>query len=331
MDIIKAVEILEQHNIIRTSRIIGNYYQIYCPFHNDGNEKKPSCGILLHDETRNGIQYEAGWFHCFTCQHAGSFEQSVNKIFEIHNYSQTGTEWLKEHVPDFEEGSDFAYLVPPDLMNNLINKNAVNQALELSNHKKQEYVSEEELASYRFTIPYMYERKLTDKIIGDYDIGFDANWIPPGRKRKVPCITFPVRDKYGNTLFLCRRSVEGKMFHYPEGVTKPLYGIDMIKPGTQSIIICESCINALTAVSYGYQAIATLGTGNSYQMQQLKELGAREFVLCFDGDDAGKRATRKFKKALKSIAFVWEMTMPDGKDANDCSKEEFDQLYSERI
>lgn len=55
-------------------------------------------------------------------------------------------------------------------------------------------------------------------------------------------------------------------------------------------------INALTCWKWGYPSVALLGTGNSYQMQQLRELGVSEYVICMDGDDAGKRATSKIKK-----------------------------------
>lgn len=330
MDIENAINILAQHEILRPVRRTGNYYQIYCPIHNGGNERKPSCGVLLHDEYRNGQSYPAGWFHCFSCGHAKPFTETINQIFAERKYGMSGTEWLKEHISDFEEDTDFEYLIPPEVMETIMNKHVISQINELTHTDTPKYVSEEELASYRFTVPYMYERKLTDKIIEDYDIGYDGNWKFGGRKRPTPCITFPVRDQDGHTLFLCRRSIEGKIFHYPEGVTKPVYGIDMIKPGTKSLIICESCINCLTCVAYGYPAVATLGTGNQYQIQQLRELGMHEFVLCFDGDDAGRRATNKFKKALQSVAFVWTIEMPDGKDANDCTKEEFDALYEER-
>jgi len=332
MNIVRAIDILAQHNIIRTVKVVGDYYRIYCPIHNDGNERKASCGVLIHDQYKNGQHYPAGWFHCFACGYADTFVNTINKIFELRGLGQSGVSWLNEHVPDFEEDEEIDYLVPTDIMEQLINKHSIQDIRSrLDESNKFSIVSEEELSKYRFTVPYMYERKLTDKIIEDYDIGYDANWQFGNKKSPTPCITFPVRDISKNTLFICRRSIEGKIFHYPEGVIKPLYGIDMIPATAKSIIICESCFNALTAVAYGYFAVATLGTGNSYQIQQLKELGIHDFVLCFDGDDAGRRATNKFKKALKSVAFVWTIEMPDGKDLNDCTKEEFDELYKNRV
>ena len=89
--------------------------------------------------------------------------------------------------------------------------------------------------------------------------------------------------------------------------------------------------NCLTAVTYGYNAVALLGTGNSYQLSQLKQLGVREFVICLDPDDAGKRGTEKLKKALAGSAFIWVIEMPPGKDLNDCTKDEFDILYSQKV
>ena len=233
---------------------------------------------------------------------------------------------MVENIPGFERIEDSDDLIPSDLMGSVLSKYAADYVKSLTT-TKQTYVSEEELAKYRFTVPYMYERKLTDEIIVKYDIGFDANFIPPGRKKPLPCITFPVRDKQGRTLFFCRRAISTKFFSYPEGVVKPVYGLYELPKGCKSVVVCESCFNALTSVRYGRPAIALLGTGNSYQIQQLKELGVNEFILAFDPDEAGKRATAKLKKALHSVAIVWSFEgIPEGKDLNDLTKEEFDAL-----
>ena len=62
----------------------------------------------------------------------------------------------------------------------------------------------------------MYERGLTDEVIEEFDIGYDKD---------TRCITFPVRDKSGGTLFVARRSVDTKYFNYPKEAEKPLYGL----------------------------------------------------------------------------------------------------------
>lgn len=328
IDIISILDKLESMNLIRTHRKTGNYMQIYCPFHSDGNEKKPSCGVLLNDEYRNGQQYPAGFCHCFACQYAKPLDAMITDLLKIHNISKSGLDWLRENIPDFDENQvNYDYLLDLNTIASLVNKYALNYIKSYSD-KHQDYISESELASYRYTVPYMYDRKLTDEIIEKFDVGYDANWIAPGRKKPTPCITFPVRNKSGQTLFLCRRSIVGKFFNYPTGVTKPVYGLYELPDNCKSVIVCESCFNALTCWVYGKPAVALLGTGNAYQLQQLKELGVNEFILAFDPDDAGKRATEKLKRALHSVAIVWSYAnIPVGKDINDLTKEEFDSLY----
>jgi len=329
MDVIAVVDKLAEFGLIRTNKIINNYYSVYCPFHSNGQERRPSCGVLLRDEYRNGQRYRAGLWHCFTCSYAKDMNTAVTDILKSRSINKSGFDWLKENVPGFEDEYQFESLIPENLMSDVNNK----FALEYIKEKTQPattFVSEEELASYRYTVPYMYQRKLTDEIIAKYDVGVDLNWIPPGRKKPVPCITFPVRDEQGRTLFFCRRSIEGKMYSLPSGVTKPVYGLDMIPKGTKSVIICESIINALTCEVWGYHAVALLGTGNSYQIEQLKRLGCNEFVICMDGDEAGRRATEKLRKQLSSVAIVWAIQMVDGHDVNDIDKETFDRLYEEK-
>lgn len=327
IDVIVVLDKLESLGLIKTRKRVGNYMQIYCPFHNDGNERKPSCGVLLHEEIRNGKKYPQGWTHCFSCGFAKSLPDMVTELLKIYNINKSGLDWLHENIPDFDSNNkNFELLIPSDTMD-LINEQYAISYIQTYTESNLQYISENELSSYRFTIPYMYERKLTDEIIEKFDIGYDANWIIPGRKKTTPCITFPVRGKNGNTLFLCRRSIQGKFFNYPDGVIKPVYGLFELPKNCKSVIICESCFNALTCWVYGKPAVALLGTGNPYQIQQLKELGVNEFILAFDPDEAGRKATEKLKRALRQVAIVWSFEgIPSGKDINNLSKEEFDSL-----
>lgn len=326
-DIYEILQKLESMGFLKLHKQVGNYMQIHCPFHSDGKERKPSCGVLLHEEVRGGKKYPRGWTHCFACHYANSLPDMITDLLKLHNVSKSGLDWLKENIPDFENvNEDFEFLIPTELMD-MINENFAVSYIQSLTKPKHKYIEESELSSYRYTVPYMYERKLTDEIIEKFDIGYDAKWIAPGRKTPTPCITFPVRDTKGNTLFFCRRSIQGKFFNYPTGVIKPVYGLYELPKGCKSVIVCESCFNALTCWVYGKPAVALMGTGNSYQIQQLKELGVQEFILAFDPDDAGNKATEKLKRDLKHVAIVWSFEgIPMGKDINDLSKEEFDSL-----
>ena len=331
MDMYAILNKLESFGLLRQKKQSGNYMAIFCPFHNNGQEKKPSCGVLLESEYRNGKKYPQGLVHCFGCGYSKNLPDAVADMLKLHNITADAREWILENIPEMDEDAalDYERLIPSETLEGLTNRYALDYLQTLTD-KKKPYVSEEELASYRYTVPYMYERKLTDEIIEKFDVGFDPKFVPPGRKKPVPCITFPIHDIDGNTLFLCRRSIEGKMYHYPEGTEKPLYGIDMLPTRCKQLFICESIINALTLWSWGYYAVALLGPGNSLQMQQLRMTGADEYVICTDGDEAGHKAAEKLKKVLRKVAITWVVPMPDGKDVNDLTREEFEQCFAAR-
>lgn len=330
-DIEKALEYMDQAHLIRLARSTSssNWRQMYCPFHNNGQEKKPSCGCALEEQVRNGKIYPAGFFHCFSCNAKHSLAEGIKEILTLKGNSIEAHPFLKPYI-EGQVQTQLDSLIPSELMSGLVNKYAA-ESLKMRIQGRKPFVSEEELQSYRFTVPYMYQRKLTDSVIDKYDVGFDGKFIPPGRKKPLPCVTFPVRDIQGRTLFICRRSIEGKFFNLPTDVEKPVYGIYELPPGTKEVIICESIFNALTCVVYGKPAVALLGTGTQYQISQLRKLGVMSYVICLDNDEAGRKGTEKLKKALAGSAIIWSMTVPnDGRDVNNLSKEEFEYYYSRR-
>lgn len=328
MDVVRILERLESLNLVRLNKIAGDYYSVYCPFHSNGQERRPSCGVLIHEQYRNGQLYPEGWWHCFTCGIAKSMKQAVEDILSSHPVGSDIREELNRLIGD-DLAVESSHLVSSKEVDSIISRFAIKNIHQMSN-KKVTYICEEELASYRYVVPYMYERKLTDQIINKYDIGVDMHFIPYGGKKEVPCITFPVRDKNGKVLFILRRAISSKRFFIPDDVQKPVYGIYELPKGINTVVVCESCFNALTSVRYGKPAVALLGTGTPYQIEQLKRLGVSNFILALDPDEGGRSGTVRLRKALKSCAVVWSYVgIPEGKDVNDLTEEEFNSLELE--
>lgn len=290
-----------------------NNIQVTCPYHKDGQERKPSMGILKKD----------GTCHCFTCGKVATLQQMISHCFGHPDdmVGAFGWNWLlKNFITISVEDRDDIDLDFDRGGNNLANTSNDN------------FVSEEELDSYRYFHPYMYKRKLTDEIIEIFDIGYDKN---------SKCITFPIRDINGNTLFIARRSVVTKFFNYPQGVEKPVYGyyeIMRMRTGKfkelfpneftcDELIICESMLDALTCWVYGKPAVALNGLGNELQFKQLNSMPFRKFILATDMDDAGRKARARIKQRLQHkivTEYVWDVKV--AKDINDMSKEMFDNL-----
>jgi DNA primase len=294
-----------------------NNYMVCCPFHKNGQERKPSMGILKSD----------GTCHCFACGYVASLPEMISNCLGYDDMGNMGSKWLIRNFQSIsvEEREDididFSRGVKP-----IHNTN---------------YVTEEELDKYRWTHPYWKKRGITDeRIIELFDLGYD---------KETDCITMPVRDKSGHTLFVARRSVKTKFFNYPEGVEKPLYGLfeiysDACKIGTRweygkavedyysevlfpkEVIVCESMIDALTCWQYGKYAVALNGLGTSEQFKQLQRLNCRKLIIATDNDQAGQAARYRIKQNIKN-KILTQYVLPQGKkDINDLTEEEFNNL-----
>lgn len=296
---------LELNGVKRFAKFIdsGNNIQTNCPFHKEGQERKPSFGINKN----------TGECHCFGCGWSGTLSEMISNCFGKDDFGDYGNKWLIRNFLSVAVESR------PDIDVDFCRRRKIT-----SETKK--YISEQELDSYRYTHPYMYKRKLTDEIIDLFDIGYD---------KSTECITFPNRDINGNCLFVARRSVKTKFFNYPQDVEKPVYGLyecnicaKTIKNWfPNEIIICESMLDALTCWVYGKYAVALNGTGNENQFKTLRNMPNRKFILATDMDEAGLKARERIRQSLGNkivTEYVWDINV--AKDINDMNKEYFDSL-----
>lgn len=313
-DIIEKLQIelkTRGSHLLHSSRPVNGYLMVSCPYHNDGNERRPSA------QFRN----EDGLFYCHACKECHSLPDVIT--YCLH---ENGWNWLRKNF-----------------LNDKVIKRDINLDFNKINKKKNiKYIDKSELDKYRFIHSYILNRGISKDVIRKYDIGYDKDfnlttYDKNGNKKYNhigECITFPVKDINGNILFIARRSIYGKTYHYPYGVDKPIYGLYEINkffPNCKSVIICESMINALTCVTYGKPAIALNGTGSYSQIQELKKLPFREYILGLDPDTAGEKGKEKIKKNLLGVKILKELIIPKGKDINDLSEEEFKSLEIKNI
>ena len=289
--------------LLQKTKQSGDDIMVQCPYHGDGQERRPSAGIRKSD----------GIFHCFACNETHTLPEVISHCFGKDAFGEFGWRWLLQNfgTVSVEERKDLNLLM--DRQNDVIKRD----------DDVIEYVSEEELDSYRYFHPYMYERGLTDDVIDMFDIGYD---------RDSKCITFPVRDIRGNCLFVARRSVSYKYFNYPKGVEKPLYGLyelnhvyGNIIPNDE-VIVCESMLDALAFWTINRCAVALNGLGNELQFKQLRELPVRKLILATDMDERGLSARNRIRKNVPN-KIITQYFFPEGrKDANDCTKQELREL-----
>lgn len=319
---IKETVLDEQgREILRKIKRSGDNIMVCCPKHSGGQERKPSCGILTVDKKG----HSAGEVHCFSCDLVGSFDVFVSACFGFFDDEGAyGRKWLRE---TFISGEEYER---PDVP---ITCQRVNPFQMLKNQKTTNFVSEQELASYRFYHPYMWKRKLTPEVVEKYDVGYQKDYRLQIKKEDgtieysnpIECLTFPCRDINGNCLFVSRRAIYNKSFFLPLDLEKPVYGIYELPKNAESVVICESVINALTCASYGIPAVALFGTGDSLQYKQLNSLPIKHYILGLDPDKAGAKGTYKLKNNLKG-KLLTKLILPYKKDINDLTYEQFMSL-----
>lgn len=277
----------------------NNDIAVTCPHHKFGKEENPSCNIYVGNSTPT-LKY--GTVNCLTCHFNGTFSHFVAECMEISD--EQANEWLLAHFK-----SDRVTSLEFDL-----------EPIELPKVIKPKYLNESILETFQSWHPYMEKRKLTRKVCETFKVKYDT---------KTKCIVFPVWDIKGNLLFLTRRSVESKKFIIDKSVDKPVYLLNyLISHNINEAWVFESQINTLTGWTHGLPSIGLFGTGDKYQYEILNKSPIRIYHLCFDGDEAGDKGVKRFLQNVRKDVIIDVVPIPRGKDFNDLSYEEVENLIT---
>ena len=273
----------------------GNQLKISCPIHKEGQESHPSCFIT--DDVDSEIN---GVWHCFTCNYSGT-------IFDLIAYCFNqdlvfAHEWLEERFADI-------FVMTQEILPEIqLNTPSINT----------NFLDEKELEQYKYFHPYMFQRGLTEEIIKKFKVGCTSDG---------EYLVFPCWDMHDNLVGIFKRSTKTKKFIIPQGIDKPVYLLNyVIKENISTVYVCEGIIDTLYMWSIGYPAIGLFGTGTKYQYEILKKSGIRNYILCFDGDEAGDKGCHRFIKNMRKDCFITIKQLPRGKDVNNLTKEEFEKL-----
>ena len=275
----------------------GDNVRVTCPVssHSGGKETNPDCNVYCAHS--DDLQY--GWFRCFACGTQGPLYSFVAHCFD--SSEAYAKKWLIDNYGK-------------KISNNVISLDSI----DLTSKKKNDIIEETILDKYQSYHPYLQQRGISRHICEQFKVKYDT---------ETKTIVFPVYDEYNKLVMLTRRSTERKMFLIPPDVEKPVYLLNEInKRGIKTVFVCESQFNALTCWEYGYPAVALFGTGTSHQYDILNKSCIRHYILCLDGDEAGRKGTNKLLKNLRHDVFIDVVNMPSNKDVNDCSKEEFEKI-----
>ncbi len=303
----------------------GNLFGL-CPFH---NEKTPSFSVSPEKQI----------YHCFGCGKGGGV---VNFIMEIENLSfPEAVKFLADRagmtVP--EDGQDQEL---PRLRKRMLelNKEAARwfhaQLSEPAGQKAAAYLQKRRISrktAVNFGLGYApdsWDSLL--KAMGE--LGFDSDeLIRAGLASRGKTagsaydkfrdrLIFPVLDVRGEVLGFSGRALadgqEPKYLNSPETLVfakrRILYGIHRAKNTKRgSILLVEGNIDVVTLHQAGFDnAVASMGTALTTEQTRLISRYAKEIVLCYDNDPAGRKATERALDILKNSEFtVKVLKLPD--------------------
>ncbi len=275
-------------------------------------------------------------FHCFGCNADGDVFNWIEKIENVD--FQTAVEHLAARagiaIPIADADDPKAKYRTRLLSINRLAANYYYRQL-LGNDRRGEH--------------YLISRGVTGKTVQQFGLGYapddwtnlvqylrgegvtdtemlDANLARHGRNGLIDAfrgrIMFPIVDSRGNVIAFGGRSVTDTNPKYLNSANTPvfeksrtLYG--RVKPGAR-VILVEGYMDVVLLTQAGFEnVVATLGT--AFAETHLHALrNASELVVAYDGDEAGKKASRRAVMQLATTELPAKVAvMPPGKDPAD--------------
>lgn len=316
-----------------------------CPFH---NEKTPS----FH------VSFEKQVYHCFGCGAGGSV---VNFVMQAENLTFVDAiKFLGERVgisiPENETFDDKASKQRQRLLE--VNKAAARFFYDAL------FTDEGKDAR-----KYLLSRNLTNEIITKFGLGFapnswdkllkhlkslgfseyeilDAGLVTHKQDRTSLYdrfrnrVMFPIFDVRGNVIAFGGRVMDDSKPKYLNSSdtrvfdkSSNLFGLNLAKKSNdKTLIMVEGYMDVITLHQFGITtAVASLGTALTENHARLLSRYADEVVLCYDSDEAGRKAAQRGLEILNAGGVKTRVvTLSGGKDPDEfCRKNGADAFLRE--
>ncbi|ABR49138.1 DNA primase [Alkaliphilus metalliredigens QYMF] len=310
---------------------IGSSNKALCPFH---NEKTPSFNVST----------EKQFYKCFGCGEGGDVIQFIMKMenLDFMEAIKMLAQRANIEIPEKDQSLEVAEEMK---LRNLfweINKKAAKYYYHCLTKEKS------------IALGYLSERGLISKTINTFGLGFAPNeWqgliqhltqegydlkdiekcgliIPKKEQsgyydRFRNRIIFPIFDIRGNVVGFGGRVLDDSLPKYlnsPEtklfNKSRILYGLNIARKymTTRQLILVEGYMDVIPLYQQGFKnVVAALGTSLTKEHAQVLKRYCDDVILCFDGDEAGIKATLRSIEILKNGDFnIKVMMMPKGVD-----------------
>lgn len=329
----EIVDVISQYIQVKAA---GSSYKALCPFH---NEKTPS--FIINKEKQ--------FYKCFGCGEGGDV---INFIMKMENLDFTESVKLLARRANIE--------IDITESSEEIKKQIEEKKLCYEINKKAGLYFYDNLTKQpNPALKYLSERGITSKTLASFGLGYSINsWdnlmlylqkegynlndiqkcglIRPNKSNGYydyfrNRIIFPIFNIRGDVVGFGGRVIDDSM---PKYLNSPetqvfnkgniLYGLNFARKNIRNrqIILVEGYMDVIALHQAGFKnAVASLGTSlTKYQGRLLKKY-CDEIIICFDGDEAGTKATMRSLDILNEVGCQFRiLVLPDNKDPDDFIK-----------
>lgn len=324
MKILTQEKINEIRNSVNIVDIISSYVSLtprgknyfgICPFHDDNN---PSMSVSTDKQI----------YKCFSCGATGtvfkfimdyenvSFNEAVKKIADIGGIQvDIGKVRKKSEFPKQHEIYDLSLKFYTNNINTANGKEAKNYL-----HKRS--ITEDIIKEFQIGLAPNNKNMLANILIkkfkpedllksgligkneyGYYDLFYDRIMFPLyDLNGRVIAYSGRIYNRKDNSKYFNTRETE--IFKKGELLYNYHRAKDIARQKNQ-IIIMEGFMDVIRAHSIGIKnVIATMGTAVTKEQANLIKRMAKEIILCFDGDEAGAKATKACAEELNKLNVI---------------------------
>jgi len=316
-----------------------------CPFH---HEKTPSFTIDPYE----------GFYHCFGCKEGGDIIKFVQKM-ENCSFPDAIAMLAKScnmEMPVFKQDESVVQRKKDkELILKILDTAAKHYHANLYEpdaKKAQDYIKQRGFTRHELDDFFIgYSKNFTEIISYMKDQGFTeedmlkAGLIQQNTEGKRSYydtqggrLVFPIYNSYneciGFTSRLLEKSDYAKYKNTPDTIvfdkSRTVFAINLVKKykneiGLKNIVIVEGQIDVIAMHRAGFKnTVACMGT--AFTMDHARELKrfTDNIILCFDGDEAGTKATLRAIEILRNSGGldVKIVALPEGKDPDEILKEQ---------
>ena len=223
---------------------------------------------------KSSLQFNTdnGLWVCFRCDEKGNAKTLVRKLGGTYTNPAVSVESIYKRLDQLR----------------ILNKNK---------DKKPQIFDESILRRYNFPTDYWSKRGFSDTTIAKWGLGYD-----PITDRH----TIPYRNVDGELLGVIQRLHDPDInirYIYPDGFDRKqsLFGSWLLH-GIRKIALVEGSTDVISMDDVDRPSGGQYGSSiSSFQARLLHRLGAREVVLFYDYDEAGRKATEKSREMLDGL------------------------------